>query len=106
MTTQTDAEAVEADIVEWIECRSPFGSAKLTDRILATLAARGFKKVPESSIDHQQKRGAAWDIIDEALNAYDSFMLDDDYEPYAAMMGIFGRMKERRDFYRATPEGA
>lgn len=51
------------------------------------------------SIEHQQTRGAAWDIIDEAINAYDDWMLDDDYEPYIILRKIVGRLKERREFY-------
>lgn len=60
------------------------------------------EKVAANVVDFQQRRGVAWDIVDEALTAYDSFMLDDDYEPYEAMKKIFGKMKERRDAYRAV----
>lgn len=49
-----------------------------------------------SSVDFQQQRGAAWDIIDEALLAYQGFMLDDDYDAQAALDRIMERMRERR----------
>lgn len=55
---------------------------------------------PVSSIDHQQRRGAAWDIIDEALNSFKGFMLDDDYDYRRILYSIMARMQERRDMYR------
>lgn len=49
-----------------------------------------------SSIDFQQRRGAAMDAIDEAIEAYRSYMLDDDYNPKAALDRIIDRLSERR----------
>lgn len=55
----------------------------------------------ESAIDHQQLKGAAWDIVDEAIAAYDDWMLDDDYDATGALRRIIERMRERRGLYRA-----
>ncbi len=46
-------------------------------------------------VDHQQRRGAALDIIDEALNSYREFMLDDDYDAQAALDRIMSKMVDR-----------
>ena len=56
---------------------------------------------PENSIEHQQQRGAGWDVVDEALATYDEWMLDDDFEPYNILRKIVERMRERRDLYRS-----
>jgi hypothetical protein len=53
----------------------------------------------QSSVDHQQRRGVAWDIIDEAIVAYDQWMLDDDYQPGKVMANIISQMRERRNLY-------
>lgn len=53
-----------------------------------------------SFTDHQQQRGAAWDVVDEALLTYDDWMLDDDYEFDVILKKIMNRMRERRDAYR------
>lgn len=53
-----------------------------------------------TSIDFQQRRGAAWDIIDEALAEYDGWMLDDDYEAMPVLRRIMERMRERRKLHR------
>jgi len=53
--------------------------------------------MPVSSIDFQQQRGRAMDIIDEALADYDSWMLDDDYKAMPILHRIMERMRERRD---------
>ena len=49
-----------------------------------------------SSIDYHQRRGMLQDIIDEAIAAYDQFMLDDDYDAQGALDRIIQRMRERR----------
>lgn len=49
----------------------------------------------KSSIDFHQQRGIALDIIDEALNAYDGWMLDDDYDATTTLHKIMKRMRER-----------
>lgn len=55
---------------------------------------------PQSSADHHQRQGIALDIIDEALQSYTNFMLDDDFEPYATLRKIMERMQARRDWLR------
>lgn len=50
-----------------------------------------------SSVDYQQRRGRMLDIIDEAIAAYDGWMLDDDFDATTAMRRIIERMRERRD---------
>ena len=49
-----------------------------------------------SSIDFHQRRGAAWDIIAEAILAYDEWMLDDDYDARSKLHQIIERMRERQ----------
>lgn len=57
-----------------------------------------------SSVDHKQREGVAWDIILEAINTYDNFMLDDDYDAQGCLDKIVKRLNERRDLYlRASP---
>jgi hypothetical protein len=58
---------------------------------------------PKTSIDYQQQRGAGWDVVDEAIAAYDEWMLDDDYDAVGKLAEIMLRMRARRDLYR---EGA
>lgn len=54
---------------------------------------------PKTSIEYQQQRGAGWDVVDEALANYDSWMEDDDYDGMAKLHEIVKRMRERRDLY-------
>jgi hypothetical protein len=54
---------------------------------------------PISYAEYQQRRGVAWDIIEEAINAYDQWMLDDDYDAQRTLNKIIERMKERRALY-------
>ena len=58
-----------------------------------------------SSTEYQQRRGAAWDIIDEALNSYREFMLDDDFDSQSALDKIMARIDERRSLYRPASPG-
>lgn len=52
---------------------------------------------PANFADHQQRRGAALDIIDEAIQTYDEYMLDDDFEREGIVLDlIINRMRERR----------
>ena len=53
-----------------------------------------------SGADHHQRQGVALDIIDEALNSYREFMLDDDFEAMSALRKIMERMSERRNTLR------
>jgi hypothetical protein len=91
----------EAWLVIGAEARRPF-----SDQAEAIAYARGWGIVkplylvePSSSIDHQQHRGIAWGIIEQALMAYHNFMLDDYFEPYGALHNIMGKMRERYDDY-------
>lgn len=54
---------------------------------------------PISFVEYQRLRGAGWDVVDEAINAYDSWMLDDDYYAMSKLHEIMNRMKERRALY-------
>lgn len=56
-----------------------------------------------STADHQQQRGVAWDIIDEAIADYDQWMLDDDFDAQRTLMRIINRMRARRFDYGRTP---
>ena len=56
----------------------------------------------ETIIDLQQRKGVAWDIIDEAINSYDEWMMDDDYEAGEKLHQIVARLRERRDLYNTT----
>lgn len=62
---------------------------------------------PTSSIDYQQQRGRAWDIIDDALSAYQGFMLDDDYDAQSTLDKIMEKMHARRlvAFQKASRDG-
>lgn len=57
-------------------------------------------QTPTSSIDHQQQRGAGWDVVDEAIQTYDEWMLDDDYDAIGKLAEIMARMRARRNLYR------
>ena len=52
-----------------------------------------------SSVEYQQQRGVAWDIIEQAINTYDSWMLDDDYDANRVLREIVTQMRERRTLY-------
>lgn len=49
-----------------------------------------------SSADHQQRQGVAWDILAEAIETFDAWMLDDDYDADTKLKQIINRMRERR----------
>ena len=51
---------------------------------------------PVKFIDFQQRRGAALDAIDEALNSYREFMLDDDFNAQRALDQIMSKLAEKR----------
>ncbi len=53
-------------------------------------------------IEGQKDRGAAWDIIDQAICDYDQFMLDDDYDAQRTLDKIIAKMRERRSFYHTA----
>jgi hypothetical protein len=54
---------------------------------------------PQSSIEYHQLRGPGWDVVDEAILAYERWMLDDDYDAMTQLHEIMKRMKERRALY-------
>jgi hypothetical protein len=58
-----------------------------------------------SSVDFYQRRGVAWDIIDEALAEYDGYMLDDDFDAQGCLDRIMKRMRERRNAYCGGSDG-
>lgn len=60
----------------------------------------------QSSIEYQQQRGSAWDIIDQAINAYDQWMLDDDYDAKRILDEIIDNLRKRRDLYRSPDPAA
>lgn len=43
--------------------------------------------------------GAGWDIVHEAIDAYDSWMADDDYDANRVLRAIIERMRFRRSLY-------
>lgn len=55
--------------------------------------------------DFLQRRGAALDIVLEALNEYDSWMVDDDYDAHSVLRKIMDRMRERYALFTAPREG-
>lgn len=61
---------------------------------------------PQSSAEYHQRRGAAWDVVDEAISTYDQWMLDDDYDGMAMLHKIMERMKERRALYHSAGQTA
>lgn len=54
----------------------------------------------QTSIERHQRNGVAWDIIAEAVNSWDEWMLDDDYDAMGALNRIMSRMKKRAAFYK------
>lgn len=54
---------------------------------------------PTSFAEYQQNRGVAWDIIEQAINTYDSWMLDDDYDANRILREIINQIRERREIY-------
>jgi len=56
-----------------------------------------------SSTEYHKRRGVAWDIVDEAIDDYESWMLDDDYDAMRVLHRIMDRMIERRRLYQSTP---
>jgi len=58
---------------------------------------------PASSIEFQQRRGRAADLIDWALNEYDGFMVDDDYDSQRLLDRIAERFRAFRHDNLETP---
>lgn len=94
------------DLAEWARAvpaallsdRSP--NAEKFERIaqilegLAAAPAPGVRE-PQSSAEFHQQRGRYFDIVREAIAAYDDWMLDDDYEPMVILRKIITRMRDR-----------
>ncbi|WP_143279261.1 hypothetical protein [Bradyrhizobium ottawaense] len=55
----------------------------------------------EAAQGHLQSRGRHYDIIREAIAAYDEYMLDDDYDAQGALDKIIKKMRERLDMAAA-----
>lgn len=53
----------------------------------------------DSYIEYQQRRGVAWDIIEQAINTYDSWVLDDDFDANRVLKEIVEQMRVRRSLY-------
>jgi hypothetical protein len=47
----------------------------------------------------RQERGAGWDIVDQAIATYDSWMLDDDFDANRILKEIIEQMRARRSLY-------
>lgn len=82
--------------------------AQVTRNIRALMSSpapdQSAEMLATSSIDHQQRRGVAWDIIDQAINTYDGWMLDDDYQAGRVLREIIEKMKERRAAFNAQKD--
>lgn len=74
----------------------------------ALCAARGRASEPaaQSYADWQQKRGRNLNIVDEAIAAYDEWMLDDDFDGINKLQQIIERMRERRGASEPEPTRA
>lgn len=68
----------------------------------AASPASGVTEEPANSSDHQQRRGVAWDIIEEAINTFDEWMLDDDFDATSTLHKIIAKMRERAEAYAIT----
>lgn len=58
-----------------------------------------------SNVEFLQQRGRHADIIAEALETYDEWMLDDDYEAMPVLHKIMKRMRERLEMGAADTQG-
>lgn len=50
-------------------------------------------------IDHQQRSGVAWDIIEQALELWQSRMPVDDHDAHDMLRHIIGKIQERHALY-------
>lgn len=64
---------------------------------LCTLALQALAMQPETYADWQQKRGLLADKVDWAINEYDEYMLDDDYEAQPVLDRIIKGLRQARD---------
>ena len=69
----------------------------------AMLAARS-PAPEEGEADPKERLPRDADIILEALNEYDAFMLDDDYDAQGCLTRIMKRMRERYEFVDRSPQ--
>ncbi|WP_420140183.1 hypothetical protein [Sphingomonas sp.] len=56
-----------------------------------------------SSAAFQQRRGRLPDLIEGAIEIYDGFMKDDDYDTQRCLDRVIAKLKSARDWYDATP---
>ena len=47
----------------------------------------------------EKQQNIAWDIIDQAIRTYDSWMLDDDFNSMKVLKEIMEQMRSRRSLY-------
>jgi hypothetical protein len=57
----------------------------------------------DSSIDRQQRRGRFADMVDEAINSYDGWLTDDDFDARGCLDRIVARLRQRRSFTLPEP---
>lgn len=50
-------------------------------------------------IGMEKQQNIAWDIIDQAIRTYDSWMLDDDFNSMKVLKEIMEQMRSRRSLY-------
>jgi hypothetical protein len=50
----------------------------------------------------QQQRGRLPDLIEEAIQIYNDFMADDNYDAYGCLEKVADKLKSARDFYDAS----
>lgn len=68
----------------------------------ASAVASEAGEAPKSHVDHQQRRGAFADMIEEALESYHAFYMDDDFDYKNALDKICERLKERYEGIKPT----
>jgi len=66
---------------------------------LAALQPPAADREVETYAAFQQRRGRLPDLIEEALEIYRGFMLDDDYNAQGCLDKIADKLKSARDFY-------
>ena len=88
---ETDVEKMEA----WAS--GAFAVANAT--LVARSPAQG-----EGETDPKERLPRDADIILEALNEYDAFMLDDDYDVQACFTRVMKRMRERYEMVDRSPQ--
>lgn len=73
----------------------------MTD-VLVMIQASEMKKAVEATALHEfiaRQRSVGWDIVEQAINTYDSWMLDDDFDANRVLKEIIEQMRARRPLY-------